>query len=77
MITPVGHTNTTMCICVLVVYVIIINNLGTRQIHASFIINEAISYYKKGGSPCYVITLDMKKAFDEMWRDGLFIKLIE
>ena len=45
--------------------------------HASFIINEAISYYKKGGSPCYVISLDMKKAFDKMWRNGLFCKLID
>ena len=44
--------------------------------HASFIINETISYYKKGGSPCYVISLDMKKAFDRMWRNGLFYKLI-
>ena len=43
--------------------------------HASFVINETLSYYKKGGSPCYVISLDMKKAFDRMWRDGLFSKL--
>ena len=44
--------------------------------HASFIINETLSYHKKGGSPCYVISLDMKKAFDRMWRDGLFKKLM-
>ena len=43
--------------------------------HASFIINETLSYYKKGDSPCYVISLDMKKAFDRMWCDGLFSKL--
>ncbi len=43
--------------------------------HASFIINEAISYYKKSGSPRYVISLDMKKAFDKIWRNGLFSKL--
>ncbi len=36
--------------------------------HASFIINETLSYYKKGESPCFVISLDMEKAFDRMWR---------
>jgi len=45
--------------------------------HESFIINEAFSYYKKGDSPCNVISLDMKKAFDKMWRNGLFCKLID
>ena len=34
--------------------------------HESFIINETLAYYKKGKSPCYVISLDMKKAFDRM-----------
>ena len=29
------------------------------------------------GSPCYIINLDMKKAFDKLWRDGLFCKLID
>ena len=36
--------------------------------HASFIKNESISHYKKGGSPCFVVRLDMKKAFNvEEW----------
>ena len=43
--------------------------------HASFIINETLAYYRKGRSPCIMISLDMKKAFDRMWRDGLFHKL--
>ncbi len=29
------------------------------------------------GSPCYITNLDMKKAFDKLWRDGLFYKLID
>ena len=43
--------------------------------HASFLVNETISYIKKGGSPCYVISLDLRKAFDRVWRQGIFHKL--
>ena len=34
-------------------------------------------YMVSCGSPCYIINLDMKKAFDKLWRDGLFYKLID
>lgn len=33
--------------------------VNTSCKHASFIINESISHYKKGGSPCFVVSLDM------------------
>ena len=44
--------------------------------HASFVINESKQYFVNGKSPFYIINLDMKKAFDKLWRDGLFFKLI-
>jgi hypothetical protein len=30
-----------------------------------------------GGSPSYIVNLDMKKAFDKLWRDVLLYKLID
>ena len=60
------------------------NQFGYRRStsckHASFIINETRQYMVSGGSPyivCYIVNLDMKKAFDKLWRDGLFYKLID
>lgn len=43
--------------------------------HATFLVKEICNYNKNGGSPCYVISLDMTKAFDRTWRHGLFYKL--
>jgi hypothetical protein len=43
--------------------------------NAFFIANEVLSYYETGGSNCHVISLDAAKAFDKMWREGLFFKL--
>ena len=51
--------------------------MATSCKHASFVINETRHYMVSGGSPCYIINLDMKKAFDKLWRDGLFYKLID
>ncbi|RMZ99149.1 RNA-directed DNA polymerase from mobile element jockey, partial [Brachionus plicatilis] len=45
--------------------------------HAYFLVNEVANYYKKNGSKLHVLSLDATKAFDKMWRDGLFYKLIE
>ena len=30
----------------------------------------------KGRSHCYIVNLDIKKAFDKLWRHGLFYKLL-
>ena len=49
---------------------------GTSTKHAYFMVNETINYYTSGGSPCWVASLDASKAFDRLWRDGLFFKLI-
>ena len=57
------------------------NQFGYRRStsckHASFVINEARHYMVSGGSPCYIANLDMKKAFDKLWRQGLFFKLLD
>ncbi len=42
---------------------------------AYFVVNEAISYYNSGGSTMHLASLDATKAFDKLWRDGLFFKL--
>jgi len=44
--------------------------------HAYFIANEVINYYRQNGSSLNVVCLDASKAFDKLWRDGLFFKLI-
>jgi len=42
---------------------------------AYYVANESISYYRTGRSNCHVVSLDAAKAFDKLWRDGLFEKL--
>ena len=44
----------------------------TSTKHAYFVLNETIIYYKNGGSHCNVVSLDAAKAFDRLWRNGLF-----
>jgi hypothetical protein len=56
------------------------NQLGykanTSCKHAFFLVNETINYYNSGKSPLFIISLDASKAFDKLWRGGLFFKLI-
>lgn len=56
------------------------NQFGYRRFtsckHAYFTVNEVINYYNQNGSKVYVVSLDASKAFDKLWRDGLFYKLI-
>ncbi|CAF1123171.1 unnamed protein product, partial [Brachionus calyciflorus] len=49
-------------------------NSSCKQAH--FIVNETINYYRQNGSKIHLISLDATKAFDKLWRDGLFYKLI-
>ncbi len=44
---------------------------------ALFCIKETIIEYIEKQSECYMISLDAEKAFDKLWRDGLFYKLIK
>jgi hypothetical protein len=41
-----------------------------------FSLRETIINYVENGSPCYMAALDAEKAFDKLWRDGIFFKLI-
>jgi hypothetical protein len=43
--------------------------------HAYFTVNETIEYYRTNGSQVYLASLDAQKAFDKLWRIGLFHKL--
>ena len=42
---------------------------------AFFAVNETINYYKSGKASIHVVSLDATKAFDKLWRAGLFWKL--
>ncbi len=43
----------------------------------SFMLKECIYYAREMSSKLYVGFLDVKKAFDRVWHDGLFVKLHE
>lgn len=45
--------------------------------HAFFVVNETLQFYKSGGSHCWAASLDATKAFDRVWRTGLFYKLMD
>ena len=44
---------------------------------ALFCIKETIIEYIEKQTECYLVSLDAEKAFDKLWRDGLFYKLIK
>ncbi len=44
---------------------------------ALFCIKETFIEYIEKQSECYMISLDAEKAFDKLWHDGLFYKLIK
>jgi hypothetical protein len=44
---------------------------------AYFVANETMQFYRGGGSGLHVVSLDAAKAFDKLWRNGLFYKLID
>ena len=50
------------------------NNTSCK--HAYFVVNETINYYRHGKSAIYIASLDATKAFDKLWRGGLFYKFI-
>jgi hypothetical protein len=47
----------------------------TSSKNAYFVVNEVINMYAQGDSRIHVISLDASKAFDKLWRNGLFFKL--
>ena len=48
----------------------------TSTKHAFLVVRETLSYYSSGHSSCWAASLDASKAFDRLWRAGLFFKLI-
>lgn len=77
---------TTIFECIMLEKLACLRNISPNQFgyrkktsckNAFFIANEAISFYESGKSNCHVISLDAAKAFDKMWRQGLFYKLMK
>lgn len=56
------------------------NQFGYRQDtsckSAYLVANETLDHHRARNSNCYSISLDAAKAFDKLWRDGLFYELI-
>ena len=50
-------------------------NIGCNM--TSLMTKECISYAKENHSKLFVCYLDIQKAFDRMWHDGLFVKLYD
>lgn len=40
-----------------------------------FLLKELVNKYKAENSPLYIAALDAEKAYDSVWRDGIFYKL--
>lgn len=56
------------------------NQIGYKNItackNAYFVVNDTMNYYINGISNMHLVSLDATKAFDKLWRSGLFHKLI-
>jgi hypothetical protein len=46
-------------------------------LHPLFLLKELIHKHIKEETPLYIAFLDSEKAYDSVWRDGIFFKLIE
>ena len=44
----------------------------TSSKHAYYLVNEAIRYYNRSKIPLFCVSLDCQKAFDKVWRAGIF-----
>ena len=44
-------------------------------VHTAFILQEAIQLLREKGKKAYVTYLDVRKAFDTVWHQGLHVKL--
>ena len=51
--------------------------VGSSCKQAYYAASETIEYYKNNGSNVYVASLDLAKAFDKLWREGLYYKLLK
>ena len=48
----------------------------TRCMHTAFVLQEAINHLRSRKKKAYTAYLDVRKAFDTVWHDGLFLKLL-
>ena len=46
-------------------------------LHPLFLVKELIHKNIKEETPLYIASLDSEKAYDSVWRDGIFFELIE
>ena len=46
-------------------------------IHPLFLLKETIHKHKQEKKPLYIASMDSETAYDSVWRDGLFFKLID
>jgi hypothetical protein len=53
------------------------NQAKCSSLHTNWLVREAISYYQEKDSTVYVGLLDVAKAFDSVWHNGLFYMLYE
>ena len=49
--------------------------MGLSTYQPIFLLKETVNKYKKSKSPLYIASLDAEKAYDSLWRMGLFYKL--
>ena len=49
--------------------------LGLSTYQPIFLLKETVNKYKRTKSPLYIASLDAEKAYDSLWRTGLFYKL--
>ena len=50
---------------------------GVSCLHTAMIFQEAIQHIREKGKKAYVALLDVRKAFDTVWHEGLFHKLFQ
>ena len=48
----------------------------TSCMHTAFVLQEAINHLRSRKKKAYTAYLDVRKAFDTVWHDGLFLKLL-
>ena len=48
---------------------------GFSSLHSAFIFQEAVQAIRDRGKKAYVAFLDVRKAFDTVWHQGLFLKM--